>query len=517
MSKLKKLVGQTVIYGASSIIGRFLNYMLTPLFTYDKIFTVDQFGIITEMYAYVAFLVVMLTYGMETTYFRFSSLKDEDSAKVYKNALTALSVTTGAFILSAIVFAQDIANWLKYPEHSEYVIWFAIIVGLDALGSIPLARLRRENKAKKFALVNLVNIGVFITANLFFLVYCRINYPDNSNWLIDLVYNPEIGVGYVFISNLLASLVKFSLLIPELKIKFGVDKDLLLRMLKYTYPLFFVGIAGIINETLDRTMLKEMLYNQNIRDGYDSAKALIMAQTELGIYGANYKITMIIAMAIQAYRYAAEPFFFKEEKNKNSKKTYALIMNYFVIVVSFMFLAIALNLQIFRYFTQSKAYWVGLSVVPILLFANLSLGIYYNQSIWYKLSNRTIFGAFISIMGAIITIVINYLYIPEYGYMASAWATLICYLSMLIVSYFLGQKYYPIPYNLRKIALYIFSALALFFLRYRQDLTGDFSWAVFAYHSFLILLFIALVVFLEQNSIKRALPNSIRKKLKFLK
>lgn len=507
MSKLKKLAGQTVIYGASSIIGRFLNYMLTPLFTYDKVFSPDQFGIITEMYAYVAFLSVMLTYGMETTYFRFSSQHGQEGRKVYKNALTALLSTTSLFILSAVVFSQEIADWLKYPNHSEYVIWFAIIVGLDALGSIPLARLRKEGRAKKFALVNLANIGVFISVNLFFLVYCRINYQDHSNWLIDWLYNPEIGVGYVFIANLIASIVKFSLLAPELKIKLGFDKNLTKQMLAYTYPLFFVGVAGIINETLDRTMIKEMLFNKYVASGINTQEALKMAQTQLGIYGANYKITMIIAMAIQAYRYAAEPFFFKESKGKNAKQTYSLVMNYFVIIVSFLFLAIALNLQIFRYFTPNKVYWVGLKIVPILLFANLCLGIYYNQSIWYKLSNKTIYGALISILGALITVVVNYNFIPEYSYVASAWATLLCYMSMMILSYYLGKKYYPISYNLKKAFLYLFSALLLFFLRYRQDLTGDFSWGVFIYHSFLILLFLALVAFMEQRTIKRQFPK----------
>jgi len=509
MSKLKLLLGQTVIYGASSIIGRVLNFALTPLFTNEKVFEASQFGIITEMYAYVAFLVVMLTFGMETTYFRFSNHNDNKGKNIYANVLTLLTITTATFILFTFTFSQNIADWLKQPNHSEYVIWFAIIVGLDALGSIPLARLRQENKAKKFAIVNLVNIGVFISMNLFFLVYCRINYQTNSNWLIDFFYNPKIGVGYVFISNLVASIIKFSLLIPEMKVKFHINKELTLKMLKYSYPLLFVGLAGIINETLDRAMLKEMLFNQNIKLGIPSQEALKMAQTQLGIYGANYKITMIIAMAIQAYRYAAEPFFFKEAKEKNAKNTYALIMNYFVIAVSFMFLAVALNLQLFRYFTPSTIYWEGLTIVPILLLANLSFGIYVNQSIWYKLSNKTIYGAMISVMGAIITVAINLSFIPKYGYHASAWATLVCYASMMIVSYFLGQKYYPIPYNLKKIGIYITAALVLFFARYRQDLTGDFNINILAYHFLLLIIFLGVVVFLEQKTLKRILPVSI--------
>lgn len=509
MSKLKKLMGQTLTYGASSIIGRTLNFFLTPLYIVS--YTPAEYGDITEMYAYVAFLVVMLTYGMETTYFRFSNNKNYEDKNVYGNVLSFLGITTGLFLFFIIYFSQSIADLLKNPAHPEYVVWFAIIVSLDAYGSIPMARLRQEDKAKRFAIVNLINIGVFISLNIFFLSYCKDNYLDNSNWLIDLVYSPDIGVGYVFIANLIASIVKFSLLIPQLRVKLTLDKELIITLLKYTYPLLFVSLAGIINETLDRTILKELLYKQYLKDGIIHSKALLLAKEQLGIYGANYKITIVISMAIQAFRYAAEPFFFKEAKESNSKKTYAFIMNYFVIAVLLMFLTVALNLQIFRNFIPRESYWVGLSVVPILLIANLSLGIYYNQSIWYKLSNKTIYGAMISIIGAVITIVINLAFIPLYGYLASAWATLICYGSMMVISYFLGQKYYPIPYNLRKIGLYVFVALLLFFVRYRQDLTGDFSWGVLGYHTLLIFTFIGVVAFFEQKTLKRILPSRITK------
>lgn len=511
MSKLKKLMGQTFTYGASSIIGRTLNFLLTPLYIVS--YTPAEYGDITEMYAYVAFLVVMLTYGMETTYFRFSNNKNFEHKNIYGNVLSLLGVTTGLFLFLTIYFSQNIADLLKNPNHPEYVVWFAIIVSLDAYGSLPMARLRQEDKAKRFAIVNLINIGVFISLNIFFLSYCKDNYLTNSNWLIDWFYSPKIGIGYVFIANLIASIVKFLLLIPQLRTKLSLDKTLILTLLNYTYPLLFVSLAGIINETLDRTILKELLYKQYLKEGLEHAKALLLAKEQLGIYGANYKITIIITMAIQAFRYAAEPFFFKEAKESNSKKTYALIMNYFVIAVLFMFLTVALNLQIFRELIPRESYWVGLSVVPILLVANLSLGIYYNQSIWYKLSNKTIYGAMISVFGAIITISINLVFIPLYGYLASAWATLICYSSMMLISYFLGQKYYPIPYNLKKIGLYVFVALLLFFVRYRQDLTGDFSWGVFGYHTILILTFMGLVGFFEQKTLKRVLPSKFLKQL----
>lgn len=511
MSKLKKLLGQTITYGASSIIGRVLNYLLTPLFVIS--YSAAQFGIITEMYAYVAFLVVVLTFGMETTYFRFSNNNRYDNVNIYGNVLSILIITTSIFLFFTILFSQNIADWLKHPNNSEYVIWFALIVSLDSLGNLPLAKLRQENRAKKFAVVNLINIGVFISMNIFFLRYCKLNYEDNSNWLIDIMYSPEIGVGYVFISNLIASSVKFLLLVPELRTKLTLEKKVSIKLLKYSYPLLFVSLAGIINETLDRTILKEMLYNKYIENGIEHSLAIIKAQEQLGIYGANYKITIVISMAIQAYRYAAEPFFFKEAKERGSgaKNTYAFIMNFFVITVCFMFLAVSLNLQIFRYFTPKEIYWEGLYIVPILLLANLSLGIYFNQSIWYKLSNKTIYGALISVFGALITIVLNLMFIPIYGYVASAWTTLICYASMMVVSYFLGQKHYPISYNLRKIGVYFFLVLIIYLLRYRQDLTGDFSWWVIVYHSFLLILFLASVIFLEQKTIKRILPNKFNK------
>jgi O-antigen/teichoic acid export membrane protein len=530
MSTIKKLAGQTIIYGASSMIGRFLNFLLTPLYTATLVFSAEQFGIITEMYAYVAFLVVFLTYGMETAFFRYSTLNKNEGEKVYSNALFSLATTTSIFIALAIVFSQDIANWLRYPDHNEYIIWFAIIVGLDALGAVPLAKLRKEGRAKRFALIQFVNVGVNVLLNLFFIacVYSShyiqtppiepsglewlVNLIYNTetqelNWFINLVYDPNIGVGYVFIVNLVASIVKFLLLTPFMNFKGEFDWRLLKHMLKYAYPMLFVGLAGIINETLDRTILKRVLTSQYMEAGQSITEATSNALVQLGIYGANYKITMFLAMFIQAFRYAAEPFFFNQEKENNSKTVIAKVMTYFVIVATVIFLGLDLFLPILKYFTPNKVFWIGLKIVPILLLANVFLGLFVNLSIWYKLSSKTNYGAYISIMGATITIVLNFIFIPTFGYVASAWATLACYASMMIASYFLGQKHYPIPYDLKKIGIYLGLGTVLFLIKVPFEPYASYAWYVYLYHFVLIMIFITMAYFLEKPAKKEVLSQ----------
>jgi O-antigen/teichoic acid export membrane protein len=453
LSTLKKLAGQTVIYGLSSILARFFNYLLVPL--HIAVFSTDQFGIITEMYAYVAFLVVLLTYGMETAYFRFSNKEPGNNEKVFTTTFLSLLTTSSIFIFTCTIFSKSIGNWLHYPNNSEYVIWFAIIVSLDALTSIPLAKLRAENKAKKFALINIVNVLVNILLNIFFFLYCLPHYKDGDiNWVVKTFYNPEIGVGYVFISNLVASIVKLILVGNYFNFNFGnFSASLLKNMLKYSMPLLIAGLAGMVNETIDRIMLKNILW-----DTLGEKETM----SQLGIYGAAYKLSIIITLSIQAYRYAAEPFFFKLEKNANAKETYARIMNYFTFFLSLAFLTVTVFIDFFKYLIPNTSFWQGLQVVPILLMANVFLGLYLNQSIWYKLTNQTKFGSYLSIGGALITILLNYLWIPIFGYVGSAWATLICYGSMMIGSYILGQKYYPIPYKLSQIFFYIGFAFVLF-------------------------------------------------------
>jgi len=409
------------------------------------------------MYAYVAFLIVILTYGMETAFFRFSSNSD-NKAQVYSSTLISVFFTSAIFILVTSVFSVPIANGLGYPYHTEYVIWFAIIVGLDALAAIPMAKLRELSKAKWFATVNLINIFVNIGLNLFFLIYCRnhfLEFGPNTSWLVDACYNPEIGVGYVFISNLIATIVRTLLLIPYiLKVQLTYSRALMRQMLTYSIPLLIAGLAGIANETIDRIMIKNILW-----DIVGEEESL----SQLGIYGACYKISIIITIFIQAFRYASEPFFFAKQRDRDAKEIYRDVMKYFVIAVSVIFLSIMLYIDYVMLFVGEE-FRIGSPVVPILLMANLCLGIYFNLSIWYKLTNKTIYGAGIALGGAIITITLNYLWIPEIGYIGSAWATLLCYFCMMVASYFIGQRHYPIKYNLVKGLGYPIAGLGLYYI-----------------------------------------------------
>ncbi len=455
MKVIQKLAGQTAIYGLPSIVGRLLNYLLVPLHT--GIFVPERFGVITEMYSYVAFLVVLLTYGMETAYFRFQSKADSNANQVFSTTSFSLLFTTALFIALTSVFAQSIADFIRYPENEEYVIWFAFIVGLDAISSIPLARLRIQNKAKRFAAVNLIAIVINIGLNYFWIGYCISDYESgNPSILTELFYSPGIGIGYVFLANLIASIVKFLLLSPAFfRLKLELSFSLLKEMLWYASPLLLASLAIIVNESADKIMLKWMLLEEFGPEG---------ATEQVGIYGACYKLSIIISLFIQAFRYAAEPFFFAQEREKNSKEVYAKIMKYFVIVCAIIFLGVTLYLDILKYFIPNQAYWVGLTVVPILLFANIFLGIFYNLSVWYKLSGKTGYGALIAGIGAFITIGLNLILIPSMQYLGSAWATLACYFSMVILSYYIGRKHFPVPYPVKRIGFYLLTSLLLYWI-----------------------------------------------------
>ncbi len=492
-SPLKKLLGQTAVYGLSSIVGRFLNYLLTPLYTSKLVFQPEQYGVITEMYAYVAFLVVMLTYGMETAFFRYYS-QQEDKKSVYSTALWSLVISSFGFITLVTIFAQPIAGFLGYPDHSEYISWFGIIVGLDALVAIPLAKLRAENRSIKFAWVNVISISVNIGLNLFFLAYCLPKFKAGDiNWLVETFYDPKIGVGYVFIANLIASIVKFLIMIPDIiKAKLRLNPSLWKTMLKYAFPLLIAGLAGIVNETLDRALLKWLLWS-------DLGEKATM--TQLGIYGACYKLSIVITLCIQAYRYAAEPFFFDQQKSSNATHTYARMLHLFFAFVMFVFLSVTLFIDIFKYFIPNEAYWVGLDIVPILLLANVFLGVYYNLSAWYKLTDKTYYGSYIAIGGALLTISLNLLLIPILGFRGSAWATLICYFAMAVASYLLGQRFMPVPYNIPKLTGYFLLALGLYFIDTRLEITLDFiQWII---RLVMLIIYLAVVIYFEFKKSKQ--------------
>ena len=451
MNPLKKLASQTAIYGLPTIVGRLLNYLLTPLFTYN--FSTEEFGVVTSAYAYVSFLLVFLTYGMETALFKFSQ-SENDKQKVYTTALISLFTTSVLFIILASAFSGSISESIKFNGHPEYVIWFAIIIATDALTSIPFAKLREQGKAKRFAIVKVINIATYIGLNVFFILFCKPVYEAEASpykSFVESVYNPEIGVGYIFISNLIATLVTLLLLSPEiLRMRYVFDSPLWKRMMLYALPLLIAGLAGMVNETLDRVLLTYLLPEE-------------VAMSQTGIYGACYKVSIIMTIFIQTFRFAAEPFFFSQSKDKDSKKTNAIIMKYFVIICAIIFLGTTMNLSWIQYFV-GEDFRAGMGVVPILLLANLFLGVFINQSIWYKLTGQTGYGALLTIFGAIITISLNFYWIPRIGYMGSAWATLICYASMMVLSYFLGNKHYPVNYDLKRIFTYLGLSLTLYFL-----------------------------------------------------
>jgi O-antigen/teichoic acid export membrane protein len=449
LNPLKKLASQTAIYGLPTIAGRLLNYLLTPLYTYN--FSPGEFGVNTTAYAYVSFLLVFLTYGMETTLFRFSQT-ESDKAKVYTTSLISLFVTSVIFIIVASTFSVNISEAIKFTGHPEYVVWFAIIIGTDAFAAIPFAKLREQGKAKRFATIKTFSIALNIGLNLFFILFCKKVYDSPGSTLkpfIDHIYSPEIGIGYIFISNLIASVATLLLLSPEiLRVRYVFDSHLWKLMMTYSLPLLIAGLAGMVNETLDRILLTHLLPEQT-------------AMVQTGIYGACYKISIIMTIFVQTFRFAAEPFFFNHSKEKDSKKTYATVMNYFVVICSLIFLGTMMNMEWIKYFVGEK-YRSGLDVVPILLLANMFLGIFFNQSIWYKLTGQTKYGAYLTIFGAIITIALNFYWIPRIGYMGSAWATLICYASMMIASYFLGNKHYIVDYDLKRILGYLGLSVTLY-------------------------------------------------------
>ena len=451
MNPLKQLAGQTAIYGLSSIVGRLLNYLLVPLYT--RYFIPAEYGVVTELYAYVAFLVIILTYGLETAFFRFSQ-KQYDKKLVYSTSLISLIVSSILFVVLMISSQQSIANWLEYPQNPEYIMWFALIIGLDAISAISFAKLREQRQAARFALVRLVNIFINIGLNLFFIIYCPYALENGlpTTDFVNSIYDPKVGVGYIFIANLFASGVTILMLLPEMiKSSWTFNTMLWKKMMWYALPLLVAGLAGMTNETIDRILLKQLL-----PVGVDKMAAI-------GVYGAFYKISIIMILFIQTFRFAAEPFFFSQEKQHNSRKTYADVLKYFTILASLIFLSVMLYLDVVKHFVGSSFHSKeGIEIVPILLMANLFLGIYYNLSIWYKLTEKTIYGAILAIFGAVITIILNIILIPKIGFIGSAWATLFCYFSMMIASLLMGRKYYAIPYDLKRVFTYIFLSFALY-------------------------------------------------------
>lgn len=448
------------------------------------------------MYSWASMLNAVLAFGMETTYFRYLNKYENDKQKVYNNTFYTIFMLSLLFLLFSVLFVDDLAAWMQMgntfdPDYARYIKYFIYILVLDALAVIPFAKLRADGKPLRYSFIKVLNILTFVGFNLLFIFILPLIIKQNwygvefiSSWY------REAWVGYVFISNLIASLITLLLLLPELfKLTFTYDFKLLKEMFVYSLPVLIANISFIINENIDKIFLGKLL-PPGISD------------QEVGIYAACCKIAIFLSIFINAFRLGAEPFFFSHAKNKNSGETYAKIMNYFVIAVCLIFVLLVANIELLKYFIKGKdaaeqaMYWSGLKIVPILLFAYVSLGIYINLSIWYKLSDQTRYGLYISGIGAILTIVLNLIFIPTYGYLASAWISLTAYTVMMVLSYIWGQKNYPIPYNLKKNILYLLASLCIVFVAFvvfdRNLLIGN----------ALFLIFTGSIIFAERKDLK---------------
>jgi O-antigen/teichoic acid export membrane protein len=426
--------------------------ILVPLHT-RLLKSTSDYGAVTDLYATSAFLMVILSYRMESAFFRFGT-PAEDRNRAYSSGMWSIISSTAVIAAALLVFAQPIADFLQYPNHPEYVRYFALILGFDCLAELPFARLRLEQRPRRFVAIRLSNIAVNLGMNLFWLVYCPWAAENGHTW-VHSVWQPGLGVAYIFLSNLIASAVTLLLLLPQFRsIQPRFDLGMWRQMAIYAAPLIIVGLAGIVDEMFSRAMLKYLLPGtpeENLG--------------QVGIFGANYKLAALITLFTQAYRYAAEPFFFRHAQDKDALRTQAEVTKWFTIAGAVGMLGILLFLDLVKHFIGSK-FHSGLHVVPILLCANLLLGVYYNFSVWYRLKDRTGLGAWISIAGAAITILLNLILIPVWGYYGAAWVTLCCYAFMSWATWFTGKKYHPVPYDLKKMALYPAVALVLWGIIY---------------------------------------------------
>ena len=470
MANLKSVVKDTAIYGLSSIVGRFLNYLLVPLYTAKLSAASGGYGVITNVYAYTALLMVILTYGMETTFFRYVNKEGENPDKVYSTTMISVASTSLLFVLLVLLFLQPISSFMGYADHSSYIWVMAVTVAVDAFACIPFAYLRYKKRPMKFAILKLANIMMAILLNLFFFLLLPAWTGDGG--LVD--------AGYAFYINLFCSVALLFFLLKEITaVPFDFDKVLLRRMLSYSWPILVLGVAGILNQTADKILFPY------IYQGTD-------AHSQLGIYGAASKIAMIMAMITQAFRYAYEPFVFGNNNDKDSRNTYAKAMKFFIIFTLLAFLVVMAYIDLLKYII-GRDYWEGLKVVPVVMAAEIMMGIYFNLSFWYKLIDKTIWGAWFSGIGCVVLITVNVLFVPRYGYMACAWAGFMGYASAMTISYLVGQKKYPINYPLKEIVLYVALAAVLYIgIGYSNRLLP--LWAALAVNTLIIFLFIAYIV-----------------------
>lgn len=485
MSALKVLFKQTFIYGLATVLPRMLSFLLVPLYTTDGVLnSVAEYGEISVIFSYFVLFNVVLAYGMETAFFRF--FNKENKEQVIGTTTISLIVSSFGFFILAFLFKNQIASFIDIDvKYISLVIWILL---LDALVIIPFAWLRATEQPKRYAIIKILNVVINLGLNLFFLL--ALEDLASQNAIFDSIFKSDFQISYIFIANLIASGVTLLLVMSFYnKIKYVFNAQLWKKMLRYAYPVLIAGLAFSINETFDRVLLKELL-PPNI------------AETEIGMYSACYKIAVFMTLFVTAYRLGIEPYFFSHSNAKNPQKNYAKILEFFVALGSVIFLFVVVFADFLKpYIVRSEDYWEAMWIVPIILLANFCLGIYHNLSVWYKITDRTKFGAYISVFGAIITLAINIFFIKTYSYKASAIATLLAYASMAVLSYYFGRKYYPIPYNMKKIGLYLIVSIAfssISFYLFRENYLVGIP---------LLVVFIGIVYLLEKKELKQLLKR----------
>lgn len=490
MSNLKKLFSDTVIYGLSSIVGRFLNYLLVPLYTYKIAAISGGYGTITKIYAYTALLLVILTFGMETTFFYFANQRKQQARQVFSTALSSVGVVAALFFAAVCCFIAPISGALGMPAHPEYVRMMACVVAIDAFQAILFSFLRFEGRAWKFASLKLLFVVGNIALNLFFFLWApRLAgaFPALMSW-----YNPNYLVGYVFLANLICTASITFAFIPELRhLRYGIDRSLLKEMLAYTWPLLLLGVVGILNQVADKICYTFIVPGDQ-------------GEVQLGIYGGCVKIAMIMAMITQAFRYAYEPFVFGNGRDSKSKESQALVMKYFVMFTLLAFLVVVAYIDLFKYII-SRDYWEGLRVVPIVMMAEIFMGIYFNLSFWYKLIGKTWWGAIMSAIGCAVLLGVNFLFVPRFGYMACAWGGVAGYGVCMLLSYCIGQHYNPIPYPVKTIIGYFLLALALYAVALWLK-PAQLGWQL-TINTLLLLVYLAVVLYNERSILKKLLKR----------
>ena len=492
---IKALAGQTVIYGMGTIVPRLLNYLLVPL--YVRVFAPGVYGQITDLYAWMALLIAVLTYGMETTFFRFTQKENPD--KVFNNIVSCIITTTTVFLIFYVFLYKNFAHLIQYEHNTQYVLLLGIIVALDALTAVPFAKLRNNNKAKLFTVIKIANVTLCVGLNLFFLLVI----PETALAISNKLFGPQAGLlVWVLISNVFSSLLSLVLLLPQFKnFHFELNKSLIRPMLAYSLPILLICLVGMVNEVADKILIK---YLTPIPDAETLATLGMTAQEyaleQLGIYGANYKLAVLMTIFIQMFRYASEPFFFGKAKDRNAPELYAKVMTYFVIFCLLIFLGVMLYMDVLKYFVgkEGSDYHEGLIIVPIVLIANMFYGIVFNLSIWFKLTDRTFSGTIISIIGASMTLLCLFVLVPQIGYLGAAIAHLACYTAMMLVSYFWGQRVFPVPYQVGRIAFYMAFAIGIFLLSF--VFSGQSLIIRMIINTLLILVYLGTVFVLERKN-----------------